>query len=94
VINAHQCRTCAADCAARAQGSGVSLRRAAILNAMSKCWAKLAGLTEEYENAKRQEGGANSHCRFSSHITSTLVTPIACLQPSIQFRRRCAADFL
>jgi len=56
VISAHQCRTCAADCAARAQGSGISLRRAAILNAMSKCWAKLAELTEKYEAAKRQEG--------------------------------------
>jgi hypothetical protein len=55
VITAHQCRTCAADCAARAQGSGVSLRRAAILDAMSKCWAKLADLTEQYETAQRQE---------------------------------------
>ena len=61
MISAHQCRTCAADCAARAKGCGVSLRRAAILVAMSKCWAKLAELTEEYEAAKREEGDASRH---------------------------------
>jgi hypothetical protein len=61
VINTHQCRTCAADCAARAQGCGVSLKRAEILLAMSECWTKLADLTEEYENAKRDEGDASPH---------------------------------
>ena len=61
MISAHQCRTCAADCAARAEGCGVSLRRAAILVAMSKCWAKLAELTEEYEAAKRHEDDVELH---------------------------------
>jgi|SRR5215469_1642649 len=61
VISAHQCRTCAADCATRAQGSAVSLRRAAILRAMSTRWAKLAELTEQYEAAKRQEGDQTPH---------------------------------
>ena len=61
VISAHQCRTCAADCASRAQGGGVSVKRAMILREMSKCWAKLAELTEQYEAAKRQEGDASPH---------------------------------
>jgi hypothetical protein len=61
VIGAHQCRTCASDCAARAQGRAVSLRRAAILKAMSRRWAELADLTEQYEDAKREEGDAGPH---------------------------------
>jgi hypothetical protein len=60
VIRAHQCRTCAADCAARAQGYGVSVKRAAILLAMSECWTKLADLTEQYEATKREQGDADS----------------------------------
>lgn len=61
MIDAHQCRTCAADCAARSQGCGVSLRRAAILLAMSKHWTELADLTDQYEDAKLREGDAGSH---------------------------------
>jgi hypothetical protein len=54
------CRTCAAVCAARAQGFAVSLRRVAILRAMCKCWAKLAELKEQYDAAKREEGDPES----------------------------------
>jgi len=61
VISTHQCRTCAADCAARSQGCGVSVKRAAILLAMSECWTKLADLTEQYEAAKFEEGDADPH---------------------------------
>jgi hypothetical protein len=61
VISAHQCCTCAADCAARAQGCGVSVKRAEILLAMSECWAKLADLTEQYDAAKRDENDASPH---------------------------------
>jgi hypothetical protein len=61
VISAHQCRTCAADCAARSQGCGVSVKRAAILLAMSECWTKLADLTEQYEAAKFEEGDPSPH---------------------------------
>ena len=61
MIDAHQCLTCAADCAARAQGCGVSLKGATILLAMSECWSILADLTEKYEDAKREEGDARLH---------------------------------
>jgi hypothetical protein len=61
MISAHQCRTCASDCAARSQGSGVSLQRAAILLAMSKRWTELADLTEQYETIVRREESAGSH---------------------------------
>jgi hypothetical protein len=61
VISAHQCRTCASDCAARAQGYGISLRRAVILSAMSECWTKLADLVEQYEATKREEGDASTY---------------------------------
>jgi hypothetical protein len=59
VIDAHQCRTCSADCAALAQGCGVSFRGATILLAMSECWSILADLTEQYEEG--EEGRARPH---------------------------------
>jgi hypothetical protein len=57
VITAHQCRTCAADCAARAKGAYVSLPRATILLEMSKRWSELADLTDQYEAIVRRDGG-------------------------------------
>jgi hypothetical protein len=55
VISAHQCRTCASDCTARAKGAYVSLPRATILLEMSKRWTELADLTDQYEAIVRRE---------------------------------------
>lgn len=60
VISANQCRECSSDCAARARGCGVSPKRAALLAAMSECWNRLAELTQEYEDVRREEGDAGS----------------------------------
>lgn len=39
----------------------MSVKRVAILLAMSECWTKLGDLAEEYEAAKREEGDASLH---------------------------------
>ena len=62
MISAHQCRTCASDCAARAKGICVSLSRATLLLEMSKRWTELADLTEQYEAiVRREEGDPGCH---------------------------------
>jgi hypothetical protein len=55
MISAQQCRVCSADCAARGQGAGVSIQRATILLAMSRCWTTLANLTDRYDAIVKEE---------------------------------------
>jgi hypothetical protein len=62
VISAHQCRTCASDCAARAHGYAVSRKHATILLEMSELWTELAELADRYEAiVSREEGSASRH---------------------------------
>jgi len=56
MISAQQCRVCAADCAAREKGAGVSIQRAAILLTMSRTWTALANQTDQYDAIVKEEG--------------------------------------